>query len=68
MDLVMGHSFLFNTSLHAAPLLNRLPRFIKYNPLNTWGEQRELPEFASCSFNELWKKNKVEPDKTNNDE
>ena len=36
------------------------PRFMKYNDLDDWGKGRELPEFASESFNEMWKKNKVQ--------
>ena len=42
-----------------SPVVNVLPRFIKYNFLNEWGKGRELPEFAKESFNEMWKKNKV---------
>lgn len=39
---------------------NHLPRFIKYNDLDAWGKGRELPKFAGESFNEMWKKNKVQ--------
>ncbi len=31
-----------------------------YNDLNYWGKGRELPKIASESFNEMWKKNKVQ--------
>ena len=51
---------LFNAALWAAPVVNGLPRFMKYNDLDDWGKGRELPEFASESFNEMWKKNKVQ--------
>ena len=50
----------FNAALWAAPVINGLPRFMKYNDLDDWGKGRELPEFAKESFNEMWKKNKVQ--------
>ncbi|SFN18477.1 L-lactate dehydrogenase complex protein LldF [Izhakiella capsodis] len=31
-------------------LLPKLPRFVVYNPLNAWGEKRELPEIPKQSF------------------
>ena len=34
----------------------KLPRFLIYNPLNTWGRQREIPEFPKQSFRQAWKK------------
>ncbi|MBC8289563.1 MAG: lactate utilization protein, partial [Planctomycetes bacterium] len=34
----------------------KLPRFLIYNRLNTWGRQREIPEFPSQSFRQAWKK------------
>ena len=60
METLMEHPVLFNAALWAAPLVNRLPRFMTYNDLNDWGKGRELPKFASESFNEMWKKNKVQ--------
>ena len=60
MKVLMDHPALFNAALWAAPAVNYLPRFIKYNDLDAWGKGRELPEFASESFNEMWKKNKVQ--------
>ena len=57
---VIAASALFNAALWAAPVVNGLPRFMKYNDLDDWGKGRELPEFASESFNEMWKKNKVQ--------
>ena len=41
-------------------MLGSMPRFMKYNDLDDWGKGRELPEFAKESFNEMWKKNKVQ--------
>lgn len=60
METLMEHPVLFNAALWAAPLVNRLPRFMTYNDLNDWGKGRELPKFANESFNEMWKKNKVQ--------
>ena len=59
MKVLMDNPTLFNAALWAAPVVNHLPRFIKYNDLDAWGKGRELPKFASESFNEMWKKNKV---------
>lgn len=47
----------FNFSLKMAPITNNMPRFLLYNSLNAWGKGRELPKFATTSFNNWWKKN-----------
>lgn len=60
MKVLMEHPALFNTALRVAPLVNALPRFVKYNGLNDWGKGRELPKFAGETFNEMWKKHKVQ--------
>ena len=60
MKFLMERPALFNAALWAAPVVNGLPRFMKYNDLDDWGKGRELPEFAKESFNEMWKKNKVQ--------
>ena len=60
MKVLMDHPTLFNAALWAAPVVNHLPRFMKYNDLDAWGKGRELPKFAGESFNEMWKKNKVQ--------
>ena len=60
MKFLMERPALFNAALWAAPVINGLPRFMKYNDLDDWGKGRELPEFAKESFNEMWKKNKVQ--------
>lgn len=56
MKFLMERPALFNAALWAAPMVNGMPRFMKYNGLNDWGKGRELPRFASESFNEMWKK------------
>ena len=60
MKFLMERPVLFNTSLKFAPLVNKLPRFMIYNGLNAWGKGRELPTFAKESFNDMWKKNKIQ--------
>ena len=37
-----------------------MPRFMIYNGWNAWGKGREMPAFAKESFNDMWKKNKVQ--------
>lgn len=59
MEFLMERPKLFNAALWMSPLVNKLPRFMKYNRFDAWGEGRELPEFSNESFNEMWKKNKV---------
>ncbi|MDO4692478.1 MAG: lactate utilization protein B [Porphyromonadaceae bacterium] len=57
MKFLMERPGLFNTALRLAPVANNLPRFMLYNSLNAWGKYRELPKFASQSFNDWWIKN-----------
>lgn len=57
MKFLMERPSLFNTALRLAPVANNLPRFMLYNSLNAWGKHRELPKFASQSFNDWWIKN-----------
>lgn len=60
MQFLMERPALFNAALWASPLVNKLPRFMVYSQLNAWGLGRELPKFASESFNAMWKKHKVQ--------
>ena len=60
INFVVKRPKLFNAGLKVAPIANHMPRFMLYNGLNEWGKGRELPEFASESFNSMWKKNKIE--------
>ena len=59
MKFLMERPKVFNAALWAAPAVNHLPRFLKYNSLDAWGKGRELPDFSSESFNEMWKKDKI---------
>lgn len=57
MTPILNSPSLFNSAIRMAPIVNSLPRPLKYNKLNAWGEHRELPKFAKQSFNSWWKKN-----------
>jgi L-lactate dehydrogenase complex protein LldF len=59
LTFLYDHPLLYRMGLKMAPIINRLPRFLVYNPLNAWGKGRELPTFAKDSFGALWKKGKV---------
>ena len=56
---VMEHPALFNGALKLAPALNVAPRPLVYARVNPWGRGREMPRFASESFNSMWKKGKI---------
>ena len=68
MKFLFIHPALYKTGLKFAPVVNHLPRFMLYNGLNDWGKGRELPQFASESFTEMWKKGKVQTNKAGSDE
>ena len=59
MKFIFDRPALFSTALKFAPIVNVLPRFVKYNGLNAWGKGRELPEFAKQSFESMWKNGKI---------
>ncbi len=59
MKVLFQHPSLFRSTLRFAPVVNKLPRFVKYNQLNAWGESRELPLFAKKSFAEIWKSESI---------
>lgn len=56
MKMIMDRPTVFNSALKLAPIVNKAPRPFVYNRLNAWGKGRELPKFASESFNSWWKK------------
>lgn len=59
MGMLFYNPSLFSMSLKFAPIVNHLPRFLVYHRLNDWGKGREMPVFASESFEQMWKKGKV---------
>jgi L-lactate dehydrogenase complex protein LldF len=57
---VLSHPALYRASITASETaLRHLPRFAVYNPLNTWGRKRELPEAPRHSFHDWWKHNRI---------
>lgn len=54
MQMVFEHSSLYNTALRFAPLANHLPHCMIQNAWNAWGAEREMPQFAAHTFNELY--------------
>lgn len=60
MEFIFKRPALYNSALKLSPIVNVMPRFLKYNGLNAWGKGRELPRFATESFTTLWKKGKVQ--------
>ncbi|MDR2118655.1 MAG: lactate utilization protein [Tannerellaceae bacterium] len=59
MKYLFAQPSVYLNGLKLAPVINRLPRFLTYNRLNTWGAGRELPAFAKESFTQMWKTGKV---------
>lgn len=57
--IVLSRPWLYNFSGKLARFwLPKLPRFLTYNKLNTWGQQRELPVAPKSSFREQFRKRK----------
>ncbi len=54
LKLVLDHERLYHAALHLAPLANHLPHFLVNNPLNAWGQEREMPHFARKTFEQLY--------------
>ena len=53
MQLLFEHTGVYHTALRFAPLANHLPHFAIENTLNAWGAEREMPHFASKTFEDL---------------
>lgn len=57
--VLLGNTWLFTASGKMGRwILPKLPRFMIYNRLNTWGQQRELPPMPEQSFRELYRRRK----------
>lgn len=54
MQLLFEHVGLYHTALRFAPLTNHIPHFMVQNTLNAWGAEREMPHFASRTFDDLY--------------
>ena len=59
MKWIMNRPSLFYAAVKSGKILKYFPRFLIYNKLNAWGKSREIPRFASRSFNSMWKKGEV---------
>lgn len=56
MECLFEHEGLYHTALKFAPLANHMPHFLVENALNPWGAEREMPHFATHTFDELYNK------------
>ena len=63
MKFAMKRPRLFYDAVAAARIAEKMPRFVLYNPLNVWGKTRDLPDFPSKTFNNLWKSGEVSGEK-----
>lgn len=56
-SFIMQRTWLFSFAGRCARfMLPKLPRFLVYNRLNAWGNQRELPEAPKTSFRDYYRK------------
>ncbi len=57
---VLANPTIYRTSITAADsALRILPKFVIYNPLNTWTRGREMPDAPKQSFHAWWKANRM---------
>jgi L-lactate dehydrogenase complex protein LldF len=57
---VLAHPMMYRTAISAADsALRHLPRFLVYNPINTWATKREMPEAPNQTFHSWWKRNRM---------
>lgn len=56
---ILGSPRLYRAAVEAAAAgLDRLPRFMVYNPFNAWGRQRELPAAPATTFRQWYLKHR----------
>lgn len=53
LQQLMKRPSAYHAALKLAPLANHTPHFLVENALNPWGAEREMPHFASRSFEDL---------------
>jgi L-lactate dehydrogenase complex protein LldF len=57
---VLAHPAMYRAAIGVADsALRHLPRFLVYNPLNTWTKKREMPEAPNQTFHSWWKQNRM---------
>ena len=54
MQVALEHPALYHAALKLAPLANHLPHCAVETALNPWGEEREMPHFATRTFEDLY--------------
>src|ERR1700733_11627807 len=58
---LLSHPALYRVAITAADsALRHLPKFLIYNPMNTWTLGREMPEAPRQTFHSWWKKHRME--------
>jgi L-lactate dehydrogenase complex protein LldF len=57
---VFGSPKLYRAAVDAVGAgVERLPRFMLYNPLNAWGRQRDVPQAPTSTFRQWYLKNRT---------
>ena len=56
---ILASPRLYRAAVEAAAAgIERLPRFMVYNPFNAWGRQREVPAAPRSTFRQWYVKNR----------
>ena len=56
---ILASPRLYRAAVQAAATgIDKLPRFMIYNPFNAWGHQREVPSSPSQTFRQWYLKNR----------
>jgi len=59
---VLSSPRLYRAAVEAAAAgIEKLPRFLVYNPFNAWGRQREVPASPPSTFRQWYLKNRGKP-------
>ncbi|MBO4606479.1 MAG: lactate utilization protein, partial [Prevotella sp.] len=60
MKMLFGSSGLYNTAMKFAPMANWVPSFLMESSINPWATGHKMMKFPRYSFQELWRKGKVQ--------
>ena len=59
---ILSSPRLYRAAVEAAAAgIEKLPRFMVYNPFNAWGRQREVPASPPATFRQWYLKNRGKP-------
>jgi len=59
---ILSSPRLYRAAVEAAAAgIEKLPRFLVYNPFNAWGRQREVPASPPSTFRQWYLKNRGKP-------